>query len=246
VQTVTIPIKENFDIDLDQLADAIEKDPAIRLAFVPNPNNPTGTYLKADAVEKFLQRVGKRENLLIIFDEAYHEYVEAGDYSSALKYIRDYPSVVVMRTFSKVYGLAGLRLGVLIAAPKIVNYYHRVRNPFNTNNLAQLAAISALDDADFVSKSQKLVWEGKKQITTSLAKMNLPWTPTQGNFILFDTLRDAAKINELLLRKGVILRPVGNYNLPRHIRWTIGSVEENKFVIEALQEVIAQVPMLNN
>lgn len=244
VQTVTIPIKENFDIDLDLLADAIEKDPTIRLVFIPNPNNPTGTYLKAASVEKFLQRVGKRENLLIAFDEAYHEYVEAGDYSSALKYIKDYPSVLVMRTFSKVFGLAGLRLGVLIASPKIIDFYHRVRNPFNTNNLAQLAAISALDDVDFVSKSQKLVWDGKKQITDALAKMELTWTPTQGNFLLFDTRRDAAKINELLLRRGVILRPVGNYGLPRHLRWTIGSVEENKFVIEALQEVITQVPII--
>jgi histidinol-phosphate aminotransferase len=244
VQIVTVPVTENFDIDLDQMADVIEKDPAIRLVFVPNPNNPTGTYLKAAAVERFLQRVGRRENLLIAFDEAYHEYVEAGDYSSALKYIRDYPSVLVMRTFSKVYGLAGLRLGVLIANPKIIDYYHRVRNPFNTNHLAQIAAVSALDDTDFILKSQNLVWDGKKQITSALAKMGLTWTSTQGNFLLFDTYRDAAKINELLLRKGVILRPVGNYGLPGHMRWTIGSVEENKFVIEALQEVLPQVPSI--
>jgi histidinol-phosphate aminotransferase len=242
VETVTIPIKENFDIDLDLLAEKIEKDPSIRLVFVPNPNNPTGTYLNANVIEKFLKRVGHRENLLIAFDEAYHEYVEAGDYSSALKYVNEYPSVLVMRTFSKVFGLAGLRLGVLVANPKIIDYYHRVRNPFNTNSLAQFAAASALDDKDFILKSQSLVWDGKKQITEALAKMNLTWTPTQGNFLLFDTLRDASKINELLLRRGVILRPVGNYGLPRHLRWTIGSVEENKFVIEALQEVISQVP----
>jgi histidinol-phosphate aminotransferase len=243
VETVIVPLEENFEINLNKMADQIEKDPKIRLVFIPNPNNPTGTYLNAVSVEKFLQRVGRRENLLIAFDEAYHEYVEASDYSSALKFIGDYPSVLVMRTFSKVYGLAGLRLGVLIASSQVIDYYHRVRNPFNTNSLAQIAALAAIDDIDFVTKSQKLVWDGKKQIISSLESMNLYWTATQGNFLLFDTRRDAAKLNELLLQRGVILRPVGNYGLPRHLRWTIGSLEENKFVIEALQEVIGLVPL---
>lgn len=244
VQTVIVPIKENFAVDLELMAYAIENDPSIRLVFIPNPNNPTGTYLKAADVEKFLQRVGKRENLLIAFDEAYHEYVEAGDYSSAVKYIKDYPSVVVMRTFSKVFGLAGLRLGVLLAHPQVIDYYHRVRNPFNTSNLAQIGAFAALDDTTFIARSLKLVSEGKKQIETGLKSLDLPFTPTQGNFLLFDTRRDASKVNEFLLRRGVILRPVGNYGLPRHLRWTIGSSEENQFVIDAIKDMVNQIPRL--
>jgi histidinol-phosphate aminotransferase len=241
VQTIIVPIKENFEVDLELMAYAIEQDSSIRLAFIPNPNNPTGTYLKASQIEKFLHRVGKRENLLIVFDEAYHEYVEAGDYSSAIKYIKDFPSVAVMRTFSKVFGLAGLRLGVLLAHQQVIEYYHRVRNPFNTNNLAQVGAFAALDDSLFIARSLKLVSEGKKQIEENLKMLKLPFTPTQGNFLLFDTRRDASKVNEFLLRRGVILRPVGNYGLPRHLRWTIGSFEENKFVIDALKDMVNDI-----
>lgn len=243
VDCVTVPTNSQFDINLDLMAETIEQNPDIRVAFIPNPNNPTGKYIPETQLVRFLQRVGKRDNLLLVFDEAYHEFVEAKDYSSALKYLNEYPSIVVLRTFSKIYGLAGLRLGVMLAQPEVIDFYHRVRNPFNTSNVAQVAAIAALDDAEFIHKSQKQVWDGKKQIIAALQEMNLPFVPTEGNFILFHTLRDAAKVYEMLLRKGIILRPVGNYGLPKHLRWTIGTKDENKKVIEALKEIISQIPL---
>lgn len=243
IETITVPVDAQFNVDLNLMADTIEKNPEIRLVFIPNPNNPTGNYIPESQLTAFLKRVGKRENLLLVFDEAYHEFVEAKDYSSAVKFMSEYPSVVVLRTFSKIYGLAGVRLGVMLAQPEVVDFYHRVRNPFNTSNVAQATALAALDDTDFILKSQKLVWNGKKQIYSALKEMGLPWTPTEGNFILFHTLRDGATVYEQLLRKGVILRPLGNYGLPYHLRWTVGTFEENVKVIAALKEVLVQIPV---
>jgi histidinol-phosphate aminotransferase len=178
----------------------------------------------------------------VVFDEAYNEFVRATDYASGQTWMVDYPSVVVMRTFSKVYGLAGLRMGVLLAQPEIIELYHRVRNPFNTNDLAQVAAMAALDDHDYLKASRKLVWDGLDQIYRGLRDLGLSYLESQGNFVLLDTGRDAQKIYELLLQKGLILRPVANYGLPRHLRWTVGLTDENEQILKALKEVLPQVP----
>ncbi len=241
IETVTVPLSRDefeFKMDLNLMAETLLKNPRIKIVFLPNPNNPTGRHITKIELESFLKKVGHRKNLLIVFDEAYFEFVEAHDYVSAVNYMKDYPSVVVLRTFSKIYGLAGLRLGVMLAQPQVNEYYHRVRNPFNTSLVAQAAAVAALDDFEFVKRSQELVWIGKKQITKALNELKLTWIPSEGNFILFDTKQDALKIYESLLKLGIILRPVFNYGLPTYLRWTIGSKEENQAVIDKLKQIL--------
>lgn len=244
VQTLKVPLKPDFTMDLDAMADIALKDSSVRLVFLPNPNNPTGTYVGKQAIANFMERVGQRPDLLIVFDEAYNEFVRAADYASGQLWMKDYPSVVVIRTFSKVYGLAGLRLGVMLAQPEVIDLYHRVRNPFNTNELAQVAAIAALDDEDYIKKSQQLTWDGLDQIYLGLENLGLKYLPSQANFVLFDTQREAQPVYEQLLRKGLILRPVGNYGLPNHLRWTVGLADENQIILEALKEVLPKVPKI--
>lgn len=240
VETEFVPVKKDFSIDLEKMAEHLENDidHKIRIAFIPNPNNPTGTYSTQNQIEKFLARVGQREDLLIVFDEAYTEFVRAVDYKPAVAFCEKYPTVVVMRTMSKVYGLAGLRLGVLVADTSVVDLYNRIRNPFNTNELAQVATVAALDDIDFIKASQKLVWEGLDYFYKSFNEMGLPFIPSQGNFVLVEMPKPAAEIYNALLRKGIILRPVGNYGLPNHLRITVGLPEENEAAIKALKEVL--------
>lgn len=244
VKTQFTKLRDNFHIDLQSMANEIlaDRDRKIRIVFLPNPNNPTGTYINNVELEAFMEQIGRREDLLIVFDEAYNEYVRAKDYVSGQTFLSKYPNVAVVRTMSKVYGLAGLRMGILLAHPSVIDLYNRVRNPFNTNDLAQVAAEAALRDVEFINKSQKLVWEGLDYLHKELGQMGLLVIPSQGNFILFDTLRKASDVYEALLQRGVILRPVGNYGLPRHMRLTVGLPEENKIAIEALKEVIKFVP----
>lgn len=241
VKTVTVPLRADFTMDLRALAEIVMNDFKIRLVFLPNPNNPTGTYVNRTEVEQFLNKAATRKDLLIVFDEAYNEFVRAKDYASGQDWLHQYPSVVVMRTFSKVYGLAGLRLGVMLAHPEVVDLYHRVRNPFNTNELAQVAATAVLDDAEYLHASQKVVWDGLDQIYKGLQNLGLNYYESQANFVLFDTGRDAAQIYDYLLQQGLILRPVGNYGLPRHLRWTVGLKEENLMVFKALKEALLKI-----
>jgi histidinol-phosphate aminotransferase len=231
-------------MDLLAMAEIVLKDPGIRLVFLPNPNNPTGTYVNRMEIEQFLHKVGKRPDLLIVFDEAYNEFVRAQDYASGQDWLMQYPSVVVMRTFSKVYGLAGLRLGVMLAHSEVIELYHKVRNPFNTNELAQVAATAALDDTEYLKASQKVVWDGLDQIYKGLRELGLNYLESQANFVLFDTQREASLVYDQLLRQGLILRPVGNYGLPRHLRWTVGLFEENLIVLKALKEVLLKIPLM--
>lgn len=246
VQTITIPLESNFTVNLERMAQVALSDPSIRVVFIPNPNNPTGTYIGRRAIENFINEVGRRPDLLIVFDEAYNEFVRAKDYASGQEWMAEYPSIAVMRTFSKVYGLAGLRLGILMASPEVIDLYHRVRNPFNTNDLVQVAAMAALDDIDYLKASQKLVWSGLEQIYEGLRDLNLSYLESQANFVLFDTRRDAQQVYQLLLQKGLILRPVGNYGLPQHLRWTVGLKQENEAVLEALREILPKVAEIKN
>ena len=244
VKSIEIPHLENFQMDLQTMAEVALSDPSIRIIFLPNPNNPTGTYVGRAAIEKFLKKIGNRSDLLVVFDEAYNEFVRATDYVSGQEWINEYSSVIVMRTFSKVYGLAGLRLGVLLAHPEVIELYHKVRNPFNTNELAQVAAIAAIDDFDYLQASQQVVWNGLEQIYEGLRLLGLPYIESQGNFVLFDTLREASLVYDFLLRKGLILRPVGNYGLPRHLRWTVGLYEENELILKSLKEALIKIPQI--
>lgn len=239
-----VPLKPGFKFDLKALGDYFFAHPEakIRLIFIANPNNPTGTYAPRSEVEELLSRLGNREDVLVIFDEAYNEFVRAEDYANADGFIRKYKNVVALRTFSKIYGLAGLRLGAMVAPGEVVEVFNRVRKPFNVNDLAQVAAVAALQDSEFIAASQQIVWKGLDYFYEKLQKMGLPFIESQGNFVMFETLRDASLVNEALLRKGIIMRPIKNYGFPTHLRLSVGTEEENEAAMAALEEVLADIP----
>jgi len=230
--------------DLEAMAQFLVESPdkgRVRIVFIPNPNNPTGSYVGREAVRQFLEKVKDLPDLLIVFDEAYNEFVRAKDYSSAQDFMTQFPNVLVIRTFSKAYGLAGFRLGVLLAPDFVVDLFNRVRNPFNVNDLAQVAARAALSDDDFLKRTQEVTWLGLDQIYQGLNDLGLKYVPSQGNFVLFDTQRDVVQVNEALLKRGVILRPVMNYGFQTHMRMSVGTHEENQKALQALLEVLKEV-----
>lgn len=241
------PQMAGFKADLKAMAAFLKANAEkekIRLAFIPNPNNPTGTYANKEQIKTFLAEVAGIENLLVVFDEAYNEFVRAKDYVSASAFASQYKNVAVIRTLSKAYGLAGLRVGVLAADSEVIDLVNRVRNPFNVNDLAQVAAIAALQDPDFVQRTTELTWKGLDYFYAELKGMGLPFIESQANFVLFDTLRDVTKVNESLLRQGIILRPVQNYGLKTHMRMSVGLPEENASAIAALKKTLQEVPKL--
>ncbi len=244
VTRVFSPLAPGYKTDLQAMAKILKTDPRaekIKLVFIPNPNNPTGTHISDAEVCQFLEQFGNDPNRLIIFDEAYTEYVRTRDYRSALAYMEKYSSVVVIRTLSKAYGLAGFRVGLLFAQPEVIDYYNRVRNPFNVNDLAQVAAVAALQDDEFIARSVENNSRGLDYFYEELKKMQVPFVESQANFVMFDTLRDVSKVNEALLRRGVILRPILNYGFKTELRMSVGLPEENKAAILALKEVFTEI-----
>src|SRR5258706_115271 len=194
------------------------------VVWVANPNNPTGTMLRPDELESFLKRVPER--VIVVVDEAYNEYLSPELKAETVKWLRRHPNLIVTRTFSKAYGLAGLRVGYALAHPSVADIMNRVRQPFNVNSLALVAATAALDDMEFVARSFAANLQGMRQIEDGAKQLGLEWIPSHGNFI---TLR-VGKANEIfrrLLKRGVIVRPVGGaYQLPEHLRVTIGPAAE--------------------
>lgn len=241
-----IPMKPGYVFDLPAIADYFLAHPEkkIRLIFVSNPNNPTGTFVPKAEVEAFLEKVGNRDDVMVIFDEAYNEFVRDPSYASAQNYIPKYKNLIVLRTFSKIYGMAGFRLGVMIAPAETVEVYNRVRKPFNVNDLAQVAANAAVQDKEFIERSQQICWKGLDYCYKKLEELGLPYIPSQGNFVMFDTLRDAVKVNEALLRRGIILRPLLNYGFKTQLRLSVGLEHENEAAFKALAEVLKEVPVL--
>lgn len=226
----------NLGHDLDAMAAAIEAD--TRLVFVANPNNPTGSFETGERIRAFLARVPPR--VVVVLDEAYTEYLEPALRYDSVGWTREFPNLVVSRTFSKAYGLAGLRIGFAIAQPPLTDLLNRVRQPFNVNLPAQAAAIAALNDADFLERSRQLNRDGKQQLQAGFEALGLRYAPSYGNFVLVE-VGDAARINEALLKQGVIVRGVGNYGLPNWLRITIGLPEENAAFLEALGPLIRGV-----
>ena len=247
VKVRTVDLKSDLTMDLKGLADYFFRNPSskIRLIFIPNPNNPTGTSVGGSELEEFLIRLGNRDDVLLIFDEAYTEYVRNPEFKAAAQFYQKYTNVLVLKTFSKVYGMAGLRLGVLLAPEYVLEFYNRVRNPFNVNDLAQIAAIAALDDDAYRAESQKITWEGLDYFYSELTRLNLPFYRSDGNFILFDTKRNAQTCFVNLLKKGIILRPVANYGFPNYLRMTVGKAFENKKAIEAIEKMLAEIPEIS-
>jgi len=224
-----------FGHDLEAMAAQV--DDGTRVVFIANPNNPTGTWLERDELHRFLS--GLPGHLVVVLDEAYTEYVEAPEFPDGIQWLKEFPNLIVTRTFSKIYGLAGLRVGYGVASPELISTIGRVRHPFNVSVPALAAAEAALDDADFLERSRRTNREGLAQLAAAFDEMGLAHIPSVGNFVTFELPVDAAPVYDALLRKGVIVRPVANYGMPRHLRVTVGTREENDRFLQALREVLA-------
>lgn len=221
----------DFKQDLDGILAAIT--PQTRAIFIANPNNPTGTLVPQNAIDEFMRNVPG--HVVIVFDEAYYEYVDHPP--DTLKFIREGRDVIVLRTFSKIHGLASLRLGYGIARPELIGVLQKTREPFNVNGLAQAAAIAALGDDAHQRRTKQITDDGRAYLEDQFAKMNLPFVPSAGNFVLVKVGDGAAIFRELLQRK-IIVRALKGYNLPEWIRISVGTMEQNQACIAALKEVL--------
>ena len=235
-QCVHVPMKD-FRHDLDGMAQAV--GPQTRAIFFSNPNNPVGTMVNRMAVERLLDAVPPR--VVIIIDEAYREYVDHPDYPDALTYLKTHPNVIVLRTFSKAHGLAGLRIGYGIAHPQIIRDINRVRPPFNVNRLAQAAALAALEDEEHVQRTVRMNTEQKAYLEQELTRLKIAFIPSSTNFILIDAGFDSLKVSQYLLTQGIIVRPMAGFRMPTHLRVTIGTPEENRAFIQAFERTLAQL-----
>ncbi len=228
-ECIVVPAK-HYGHDLPAMRAAIRPD--TRVVWIANPNNPTGTFLPHADVRAFLESVPA--DVAVVLDEAYNEYLQPADRADTIAWVREFPNLIVTRTFSKVYGLAGLRVGYAVAAPEVADLMNRVRQPFNVNNLALAGAIAALDDHVFLADSYDLNRRGMDQIVAGLKRLGLEHIPSHGNFVTF-AVADGAAVNQKLLKQGVIVRPIGGYGLPNHLRVTIGLERENLRFLEALE-----------
>lgn len=227
---VVVPLK-NYTFDLDGILSKITDK--TKIIWICNPNNPTGTMVSEDELVKFFDQVPK--DIIIAYDEAYREFVTRDDYPmDSIKFVKKYPNILVMRTFSKAYGLAGIRVGYAIGNKDIIENINKVRGPFNVNSLAQIAAITALEDEDFVKKIYEVNLEGKNYLCEQFREMNLFFPPSEANHIYVNVEKDAGKVFIELQKRGVIIRPMGS----TWIRVSIGTMEENKLFIEKLKEVL--------
>ena len=236
-RAIVVPAKD-YGHDLDAMLAAIDAD--TRLVFIANPNNPTGTFIPAPQIQAFLDKVPA--NVVVVLDEAYNEYLQPDQQFESAQWVRKYPNLVVSRTFSKAYGLAGLRVGFAIAQPALTDLMNRIRQPFNVNSLAQAAAIAALNDKAFLEEGARNNAAGYRQFVEAFEEMGLEYVPSYGNFVLVKVGEDegaGARVNLALLKQGVIVRPVGNYGLPQWLRISIGLPQENAVFIAALQKALA-------
>ncbi len=228
----------DFGHDLMAMLKAVRDD--TRLIFIANPNNPTGTFLQPADIEAFLDKVPS--NIVVVMDEAYNEYLDSAIQYDSTAWVKKYPNLLVSRTFSKAYGLAGLRVGFGLAQPELTDLLNRVRQPFNVNALAQAAAVAALNDKAFLEESARINADGYRYLTEAFDEMGLEYVPSHGNFVLVKVGDDdgaGSRINLELLKKGIIVRPVNAYGLPKWLRISIGLPEENRAFVKALKEIMA-------
>jgi histidinol-phosphate aminotransferase len=225
----------NFGHDLDAMAAAITSD--TRVVFVANPNNPTGTWIDSATLTRFLDRVPA--DVLVVLDEAYTEYVSEPTFPNGYDFLGRYPNLIVSRTFSKAYGLAALRVGYCVSNPQVADALNRVRQPFNVDSLALVAAVAALGDDDYLERSRRENAAGLAAMETGFRRLGLDFIPSVGNFITVHLGKPAAPLYQALLRKGVIVRPVANYGMPDSLRISIGTASENERFLAALEAVLA-------
>lgn len=231
-EPVAVPAKD-YGHDLDAMRAAIRPD--TRIVWIANPNNPTGTFLPYAQLKAFVAAVPA--DVVVVLDEAYNEYLPPAERVDTVAWLAEFPNLVITRTFSKIYGLAGLRIGYALAAAAVADLMNRVRQPFNCNNLALAAAVAALDDHEFVARSYELNRAGLEQIVAGLKRLGLSHIPAHGNFVTFK-VADAAGVNQRLLKQGVIVRPIAGYGLPDWLRVTIGTEPENARFLAALEAAL--------
>ena len=223
-----IPFK-NYRYDLKAIAEAITKN--TKIIFIANPDNPCGTYLSHKEIEEFLEKVPSE--VIVFFDEAYYEFVEKKDFPKSLSFLKKRKNLIITRTFSKAYGLAGLRIGYAITSSSIADILNKVREPFNVNRIAQVAALAALENEEFLKKVRQYMKKEKEYLYQELKKLNLEFIESVTNFILVNFKKDVNKLNQYLLKKGIIIRPLNSWGLKNFFRVTIGLHKENvKFIKE--------------
>jgi histidinol-phosphate aminotransferase len=232
-KVLEVPL-DNFYCNLDKIYEAINEK--TKIIFVSNPNNPVGTYIKESKLKEFINKVSS--DIVIFLDEAYCEFArDIPEFPQSLKYLNK-PNVVICRTFSKAYGLSGLRVGYAMANKNLIQAMNKARQPFNVNMLAQVAAEAALEDQDFLNRTIEVTEAGKVYLYNELNKLGLDYVPSATNFVLMNVKRDAGEVFNLLLKKGVIVRSMASYKLANWIRVTIGTEEENRKFIECLKKVL--------
>ncbi|MFI4937934.1 MAG: histidinol-phosphate transaminase [Candidatus Berkiellales bacterium] len=224
---------QDFTADLPAMLKAINHK--TRMIILANPNNPTGTYVTENALKEFMEKVP--DNVIVVCDEAYYEYIHEKDYPQTLTWFKKYPNFMITRTFSKAYGLAGLRLGYGIAHPEVIELVNRLRQPFNVNHLAQVAGCLALEDQAFVQKGIALNERGKIQLEKGFTQLGIKYIPSAGNFIMVH-LKNDKDIYQEMLKRGVIIRPLAPYQLADYFRITVGTEEENEMCLTALKQVL--------
>ena len=231
---VVVTLKDHR-LDLLTMARAIT--PLTKLVFIANPNNPTGTIVTAEEVEKFLNDIPER--VIVVFDEAYVDFAQGPDFPDSLAYLRQGRRVLVLRTFSKIASLAGLRVGYGVADPDGIALLNRIRQPFNVNTIAQVAALAALEEEAHARQTVALIHEGIETLYRAFDQLGIKYVPTRANFILVE-MPDAARVYQQLLRQGVIVRPMASFGLERALRITVGTPEENAKLIQALRTVLGR------
>ncbi len=232
---ITVAAKE-FGHDLEAMRAAAVAQNA-KVIFIANPNNPTGTFLAGDALYAFMRELPA--NILVVLDEAYNEFLPEACRYDSVKWLSEFPNLIITRTFSKAYGLASLRVGYALTDAQVADMLNRVRQPFNVNSVAQAAAVAALQDSDFVRRTFELNRRGMVQLTDGLQKLGLEYIPSFGNFISFK-IAHAARIYQRLLELGVIVRPIANYAMPDYLRVSIGLESENQKFLSALQQALGE------
>ncbi len=226
----------NYGHDLSVMLALVNKK--TRLVFIANPNNPTGTLLSSIELKEFITALP--QTVICVLDEAYFEFVDDADKSDAIAWLNEYPNLIITRTFSKAYGLAGLRVGYSLSSVEIADLLNRVRQPFNNNALALTAAEAALSDNEYLAETIAMNNKGMAQLTSAFKDLGLSWIPSYGNFVSVNLKQAAMPIYQALLKKGVIVRPVANYEMPDFLRISIGTEQENQFFLNAFKNVLAE------